>query len=345
MASACVAGWRTHATTLPEQVGNAPANLQRARRRADPNAFAFFVVGDRQKGHRTFGRILDEAARGDPAFLAVVGDIAESPEWAYHRLFARQMASADPPFPVLLVPGNHDIHPREPFDLDAFERFYGPSQFSLRIGRWVMVFLNNADTYLARSGYVAFLRRVLADEVGEDDRVMVFLHTPPAGVDIPDRTKVVPAPAFMDLAADPRVRCVFMGHHHAYHRQEIDGTTFIVAGGGGATLRGPTGHFHHVVRVDVSGDDFEDRVIRIEPGGKMLAKLDRLLVARLFATMTDGRVNVAVSVAVAGLLCGLLVWSIRRSARSGGLAARAQHAPARRGSETALAPATPADEA
>jgi hypothetical protein len=243
------------------------------------------------------------------------------------------------------VPGNHDIHPDEPFGLADFEGFYGPAQFRVRIGRWVMVFLNNADTYLADSDYLGYLRRVLRQETGPEDRVMVFLHTPPAAVDIPDRTKVVEADALMDLLADPRVRCVFMGHHHAYHRQEIDGTTFIVAGGGGATLRGPTGRFHHVVRVDVTDQGFRDRVIRIEPGGKMLAKLDRLLAARLFATMTDGGVHVAVSTGIALVLCGALVWSIRRASRAHGQAGAGAPPLPGRGGEAGPVRAASADEA
>jgi len=67
------------------------------------------------------------------------------------------------------------------------------------------------------------------------------------------------------LFRNSRVRAVFAGHYHAYGpTREFDGIRYFITGGGGAELRPEykkSGGEHHFVRVKVSGDSFDIRVV------------------------------------------------------------------------------------
>jgi hypothetical protein len=96
--------------------------------------------------------------------------------------------------------------------------------------------------------------------------VFVFLHFP---VWEPERV----TPTYYNfwvqnlhpLFKQCRVRAVFGGHYHAYGpTREFDGIRYFITGGGGAELRPEykkSGGEHHFVRVKVSGDYFDVRVV------------------------------------------------------------------------------------
>ena len=66
------------------------------------------------------------------------------------------------------------------------------------------------------------------------------------------------------LFADP-AKAVFGGHYHTYGpTREFDGIRYFITGGGGAGLRPEykqSGGVHHFLRIKVSGEGFDVRVV------------------------------------------------------------------------------------
>jgi predicted phosphodiesterase len=78
------------------------------------------------------------------------------------------------------------------------------------------------------------------------------------------------------------VDVVFAGHHHNYERNEVNGITYIVTGGGGAPLgvmeeREPTratfAVAYHVVMLEIDGDHLEATVFSVK--GRVLDEFER----------------------------------------------------------------------
>ena len=103
------------ATEKPDWLGNSPENVRRLTGSADPNDIVFFATGDVKEGTLTFEKLLRIAAGERPDFLVVLGDFVAEPEFARHQFFVHEMEEQHLPFPVFLVPGNHDVHADGPF--------------------------------------------------------------------------------------------------------------------------------------------------------------------------------------------------------------------------------------
>ena len=111
------------------------------------------------------------------AFLVNLGDFAGNPTPAEHHFVIAEMATEMlTPYPIFLVPGNHDVGGTG-FTTADFERCYGPHQFAFRYGPDLFVilrYIRGQPTGPAET----FLNTVLERERASARHVFVFMHTP-----------------------------------------------------------------------------------------------------------------------------------------------------------------------
>ncbi|MHC4617851.1 MAG: metallophosphoesterase family protein [Planctomycetota bacterium] len=288
----------------PGSLGNAPEILAGLTERgAQEEDFTFLVFGDTKTGTATFKHLLRMGRKDSPAFAIVVGDFVCHPELINHKLFVQEISAEKLPFPLLMVPGNHDLCPEGPFRLADYEKFWGAAQFHFTYGNKLFICLNDAPPYDKTRQYLSYLRTVLSQKAHESDAVFVFMHAPAKGLN----PWVMAGPAegseeFMRLIKDYNVRYIFCGHHHGYIKTVKDGATFIVTGGGGDRLRGEHGRFHHFVRVAVQKDDIVDSVFAAEKKLETFKLLKRNIVLYIWPFVANKYFVAALAIVVLATL-------------------------------------------
>jgi 3',5'-cyclic-AMP phosphodiesterase len=293
-------------------LGNRPGVVEKLVAKTDPNDFTFFVMGDTKRGTATMEHLLSLARQDRAAFAVIVGDFVGKDETARHDFFMSEIAGLKLPFPVLLVPGNHDTYPGAPADLAAWEQAYGPAQFNFTIGRCLFVFLNDAPPYDESGQYLAYLERAVRERGPQVDSVFVFMHVPPTGLNSwIEARKPEGSGRFLQLAKDLSVTYVFAGDHHGYVKTVKDGTNFIVTGGGGDRLRGEHGAFHHATRMAVNKDMITETVVAVENSFSGVQNAKEALAVYVWPLITRSAVTVVGTL----VLAALAMWTLGASHR------------------------------
>ena len=164
--------------------------------------------------------------------------------------------SADAGIPFWITWGNHDIETTARVDA-INEVFDSPPRWSAREWGGVDVIILDS-TQTDSEEQREFLTQSLADS--EDPTIVVFHHPVLSCVEHGD------APVMDDWVAefDEEVFLVLTGHDHTYQRFQDGNVTYVVTGGGGATLQDPTecgvdhpeqlagGSLHHFLVLDQS---------------------------------------------------------------------------------------------
>lgn len=302
-----VVGLRSRTVTLPANMGNAPEKLEYISRRADPCDFTFICTGDVKQGTATFKKLLEIAAADRPAFFAVLGDFASDPEIVRHRHFIREVADAQPPFPLLLVPGNHDVHTEGPFTEADYEELYGAFQFHFTVGPYLFIAVQDAEPYDVSGAWLGYLENVFGALEFPPQATFVFMHVPIRELNPRIHCRpVTGADRFLDLARKHNITYVFSGDHHGYVKTPADGTTHIVCGGGGDKLRGEHGRFHHMMRISVQNGRITETVIAIPEQAEVFQRLERNIAIHLWPAITTNIFTIFLFVAAgAAVLYGL----------------------------------------
>lgn len=313
-----VIGLSVQTTNVPKLLGNHAENLTYVSTTTDPNNFTFIMAGDIKRGTATFTYMLDLARADKPAFAVILGDFVSEPELIRHQHFISKMARIALPYPVFLVPGNHDIHPDEPFQVKDYEQTYGPAQFHFTIGQHLFIFLNNSPPYAKTGQYLKFLEKVVSERAKQIQNIFVFMHIPPSGLNPWIHAHGIDgSEKFMQLATELGIRYVFTGDHHGYVKTVKDGTTYIVTGGGGDRLRGTHGRFHHLTRIAVQNGMITETVILSEKRFEALNHLEHNIAVHLWPLITQNFVSIAVTTVLFGIMIWLLVFSVRGLKRTG----------------------------
>jgi len=311
-----VIGTRVHIAGLPEYLGNTSENISHIKTATDPNEFTFVVVGDVKCGTATFEEMLDVIHQDKPAFAVILGDFVNHAKLISHELFALEMAEHTKGFPVLLVPGNHDISADGPFCLEDFENIYGPSQFYFTIGKCLFVFLNDISPYNQTGQYLEFLEQTISSQTEKIEKTFVFMHVPPQELNSSLISNGLPgSEKFLQLAKKYHIDYVFAGDHHGYVKTEKDGTTFVVTGGGGSKLRGKHGRFHHMVRMSVKDSTITETVVIAKKQLETSELLERNIAVYVWPLITKNYVSAAVTFVIFGLAVWLLMFSFRQRKR------------------------------
>ncbi len=234
--------------------------------------FEFVVIGDTRppfesENFRIFERLIPEINALKPAFVLNVGDLIygygllhKEKQWDRYEQVIRAFTE-----PYYQLPGNHDTYSKEARRI--YGRRFGKFYESFDHAGCHFVLLDTTEE--EKWGYLgpaqlAWLKTDLRETQAK--QVFVFTHFP-----LWETARVGPkyhefwVQTLHPLFRESRVRAVFGGHFHSYGpTREIDGIRYYITGGGGAELRPAykkAGGVHHFLRVKVTGDSFDVRVV------------------------------------------------------------------------------------
>ncbi len=215
---------------------------------AGQNSFKFVVVGDSQRRHKTFEKVLSAALQHNPDFILHTGDLTTGGKYyQYKELIDFVEGYA---IPIVFAIGNHDIAHK---GSRCFTKMFGPSDFFFDVGAYRFVFVNNNEkkpldtvTHLPHnySGYenepglsnatLATIEELLEAKTN----AFIIMHQPPPIEPFRFHSFTRNADAFfrlMDVYGD-KVSRVFCGHIHGYGETHYRGVEYVVTGGAGGEL-------------------------------------------------------------------------------------------------------------
>jgi Icc-related predicted phosphoesterase len=191
-----------------------------------------------------------DALRNEKALaLFVTGDLSYRGPAEYPR-FLRE--TADLPFPVFAVPGDHDrkLDPT----LAGFDRVFGGRDRVLDAGPLRVVFLDTSNDMLSPA-QLDFLQASLQTPP-KPQWTVVLTHEPPYQPDLKAGAKpglghsihqAASAKRFMELLRDSGVTLLACGHEHGFYFDHAGGFPLLVTGGGGRNVeRGQRFHYARV---------------------------------------------------------------------------------------------------
>lgn len=245
---------------------------------------SFFVLGDSGVGndeqHQVFDQMKRNYLQDDVDFLVHVGDVHQGDGARYDRVYFDVYADLLKKFNWFLSIGNHDTYTDNaaPY-LDDFylpnnnpestERYYSY--------RWANTFFISLDSNLPRHKGTAqyeFLQKALESEEQKTALwTVVFFHHPPYceywpawGGDVTIQDNWLP------LFEEYGVDLVLNGHTHAYERGSLNGTTYVISGGGGGGLDGYARDYEHI---DLSTGIHHFSRVDIDKGRLRFQAIDR----------------------------------------------------------------------
>lgn len=242
---------------------------------APTNDFYFVAMGDNRPAGAglpptaTFRGLLNEVAAIGPAFVLSTGDLFYGNEESVEQYkieegWMRPLLEALP-CPFYNSAGNHEINNRPEF-LSEYEAQWGQCYGSFEYGglRFVAVC---PELPAERPGIYGEQKAWLEGLLSDHKPSVIFQHHPvfarSTNTDPKEDATIKDAAQVHALYRDGGVKVVFEGHDHIYDRQEHDGIPYIIAGGSGAPLDGPTnvGGFFHFVLVHVVDGKVEATVV------------------------------------------------------------------------------------
>jgi predicted phosphodiesterase len=205
------------------------------------SSVAFAVLSDTQRSAQTparMERVGDAIAAGEPIdFVLHAGDLVDSTglsDWdEWFRALGAMLLEA----PFLPVLGNHergDATYHEAFVLPPGGGEEGEEWWALHWGDVVIVGL---DSNVRSLDDLAAQRSWVREELSgpEPHKLVIFHHALFSSSDYYNENHAFRTslhPVFVECGVD----VVFTGHVHNYERVVVDGVTYLVLGGGGATL-------------------------------------------------------------------------------------------------------------
>ena len=240
-------------------IGNKVTNIKALKEKGLP--FSFLVISDTHNSN--VGETLLKVAKkeGGVSFLIHVGDFVNGPGLWDHRFFLMEMVTEiKPPFPVFLVPGNHDIDYASKIKEyerrvtpEIYESLYGPRNFDFIFNS--CLFITCGIDPRNPTHYLNYLRETLSQKGVGRKYIFIFIHYPPerlvkhkGGGSLPNEEE------FFRLIESYKVTTCFFGHYHGYWRGQRNGVNLVVVGGGGGRLKSwqpEWGKFHHLLKITV----------------------------------------------------------------------------------------------
>jgi hypothetical protein len=284
-------GWYKSYQNIPKEnlIGNRDSNVSRLKEKGLP--FSFLVIGDTHTSKRA--RILIEKALKEDrsSFMIILGDFVNKPDLWNHRFFITEMVKdIRPPFPVFLVPGNHDIdystkikEEERRVTPQIYESLYGPRNFYFIFNDCLFIISGIDEKNPA--DYLNYLRDTLSKRAAGKRHIFIFMHHPPKGVGIPGSFSLPNEVDFFSLLETYKVMACFFGDFHGYWRGQRKGTNLIVSGGGGALKKWQPvwGKFHHMLKITVDEDKISEGMIILEGEGNDFSRtLEKWIFIQLF---------------------------------------------------------------
>ncbi len=194
------------------------------------------VYGDSRTGHSAHERIMEGIASITPVAVFHTGDLVgngnNSKDWKTFNRIKSKLPSGTLFYPAL---GNHEKESPlyfNNFTLPGNERWY-----SVEISGVHFTILDSGTDLSLNSTQYQWLENDLSSVGSGINFIAVLFHYPPYSTgrhgEDPKRLRSKIVPLFKQYGVD----LVFSGHDHNYERLLVNGTQYIVTGGGGAPLR------------------------------------------------------------------------------------------------------------
>ena len=247
----------------------------------DQTKFTFVAFGDTRTQHQIHQEVVDSIVALGPDFVLHTGDLVYMgnmfPYWETFFEIEGELMARAPLFPAL---GNHEINHQHYFDLfylPGNERWY---TFDYGNARFISLQVDGIVDFRPGSEQYDWLERELT--ANTQPWLFVYFHIPPytssrEEPDIEQDVRQALTPLFEQYGVD----VVFAGHHHNYERNEVNGVTYIVTGGGGAPLcvmeepeltREAFAVAYHFVLLEIDGNYLGARVLSSQ--GKVLDEFE-----------------------------------------------------------------------
>jgi len=206
--------------------------------------YSFVFGGDVKEQLDVFlGLMKQVRLKSDPLFMLAVGDYTRNSLPAEIDLFLEK--TADLPFPVYYVKGNHESRCQG----DAhYRRFFGPENYSFKVSQLLFIIMDTSASVHDQTGYritpEAFrsAEKALSMNPGVSWKFLA-LHAPPHPLhgayqhkDLNSNLNEQDAERLKSLAEKNQVSYVLSGHAHLYARKAENGVVYLTSGGGGALL-------------------------------------------------------------------------------------------------------------
>lgn len=238
--------------------------------------FTFTVFGDTRSGHSIHKRIIKQMVALEPDFVIHTGDLVESgrfdSEWNRFFKIEAPLLGIAPFFPTIgnhedYIPGNPNHPYLKLFHLPGNEIWY---TFDYGHARFICLQIdgNPREGSLPNEEQLAWLEDELA--ANKASWLIVYFHVGVFTSRSEDVLETENREKLLPLFTEYGVDLVFMGHHHSYERILVNGITFIVTAGGGASLYEFTEpesgsqaaiQAHHFVEIEIDGAQLIGRVI------------------------------------------------------------------------------------
>ena len=236
-------------TCISVQLNSDPENFRIIKILASFNSgnFKISIIGDTQ-GFQEIYRTLIETSKN--SFIFHLGDI--TPFGTIAQLKQFHDLSKQSKIPIFSTPGNHDIKLSN--STREYESFFGSSEYYFKYKNYIFISLDSSKGYLEEKSF-EFLDNIL--RIFSQNPKIIFTHTPlydpREGKDHSFLNETQPS-RIMSMIKDQNVALFLSGHIHYFNHTIVNGTHFVISGGGGASLHEPyqKGGFHHIVEIEFS---------------------------------------------------------------------------------------------
>lgn len=271
----------------------AAACSQAPRPEAPPIANAllrFAAYGDTRDGHDIHRKIVADVLSFQPALVLQTGDLVHhgsaADEWKVFDDITGDMRRQIPYYPAR---GNHDVSTEGYYEQRVTQPALSGNKlyYSFEKGNLHFVSIDTQQALDPESEQGRWLETDLAQAQAAGRFIIPFFHKAifSIGPHANEEDVLALKPVLHPLFQRHGVRLVFEGHDHVYYRTVRDGITYVVTGGGGASLYdgenrelGVPGDVfekvNHFCIVDVYADRVEVTAYRSD-----LSKLDGFKVA------------------------------------------------------------------
>lgn len=238
--------------------------------------YTFAVVGNIENSISIFdNRILEKIKQNNVDFILSTGNNLRDGDESKYRVFYRTLEKLNIPF--LTAVGRKEIGDG---GNENFYKYFGPFYFSFELGNSFFIFLDTTEN-TNLSWQQQWLQHELAESLEYENRFVIMNKTP-IKIDeeylLDDKTNYIETEElrnfYQDIFANYNVDSVFSSNIEIFHQENIKDVDYFVSGGaGGELIFDNEKSFYHYLLVEVSGENIEVSVDRLENNPGTFSKL------------------------------------------------------------------------
>ncbi|MFN2339744.1 MAG: glycosyltransferase [Halanaerobium sp.] len=251
-------------------------NMDIIKENIEDDNYTFAVVGNIENSIAIFdNRILEKINQNQVDFIISTGNNLRDGDESKYRVFYRTLEKLNIPF--LTAVGRREIADG---GNENFYKYFGPFYFSFEIGDSYFIFLDTTEN-TNLSWQQQWLQSVL-EESSESEKRFVIMNKTPVEIDsemlVDDEINYIESEElrnfYQNIFAEYSVDSVFSSNIEIFHQEKIKGVDYYISGGAGGNLMFDNENsFYHYLLINVSGEEIEVSVDRLENNPGTFSKL------------------------------------------------------------------------